>query len=336
MPGIKSPFPYGSLTLSSNIWYAPLAGCSGFAFRKLSARYRPGLHFCEMVKMQALHRLDQETLQMLDFDASMHPIGAQICGADVALAATCARIVEDLGFDAIDLNCGCPVDKVTKDNSGSGLLKTPHRIGEILAAIKAAVKIPVSVKVRTGWEAASINCVEVTKIAEAAGAQAITVHGRTRAQGYRGPADWQMIKACKEAARSILVMGNGDLFTMTNAAAMFAATGCDGLVIARGTLGQPWICRDIERAEVASPQIQLQESLEHILAHVECALAYSGAHRALVELKKAGTWYLQRHSSARALKAQVCQVAHYQEGLDMVRDAIAEGSAKDACAADTT
>lgn len=318
MRALKSPFQYGRLSLPSNIFCAPLAGCSGFAFRKVGAHFRPGLMYCEMVKMQALARLDQETLHLLDYDHTMHPIGAQICGADIALAGTCAQIAQDLGFDALDLNCGCPVDKVTKDGSGSGLLKEPRRIGEILAAMVARVQIPVSVKIRAGWDSASINCAEITQIAEQAGATAITVHGRTREQGYRGAADWSTIAECKRAASSILVLGNGDLFDAASFPAMFEKTQCDGFVVARGSLGQPWLCQYPAAPDQSIHCDRLVISLKYLAKHVESALHYGGSARALVELRKACTWYLQRHPKARGLKSRLCRCADFAEGLDLI------------------
>lgn len=315
------PFAYGPLNLASNIFYAPLAGCSGFAFRAMSAHYRPGLHYCEMVKMQALVRFDQETLNLLDYDGSMHPLGAQICGADAALAGPCAQIIEELGFDAIDLNCGCPVDKVTKDGSGSGLLRNPEKIGEIVANMRARVRIPVSVKIRSGWDEKSINGPEITKIAERAGAVAITVHGRTRAQGYRGPADWQIIAECKKAAKSILVMGNGDLHKRSDLLRMHDQTRCDGFVIARGCLGQPWICcESLESEDGEGAEGDCTRALDHIARHVECAAEYGGPAQALVELKKASTWYLQRQSAAKSLKSDLCHAKDYRWGLKMIQD----------------
>ncbi|KAG8172289.1 hypothetical protein JTE90_025602 [Oedothorax gibbosus] len=136
----------------------------------------------------------------------MRPIGAQLCGSKPELAAECARIIQDLGFDSLDLNCGCPVDKVTKDGSGSGMLKTPQLIGDILANMVSAVKIPVTIKIRAGWDSSQINAVEIVKIAESAGAKAICIHGRTRAQAYRGPANWDWIRECKQAAQTIKVI----------------------------------------------------------------------------------------------------------------------------------
>src|SRR3984957_5266185 len=153
----QTPFLLGKTVLRNNIFYAPLAGCPDFPFRRMSAHYRPGLMYCEMVKMDALIRHDPGTYHFLDYSPDMHPIGAQICGSKPGVAAQAAKIIEDLGFDVIDLNCGCPVDKITKDGSGSGMLKTPELIGEVLANMVAAVRIPVTVKIRAGWDESQIN-----------------------------------------------------------------------------------------------------------------------------------------------------------------------------------
>jgi tRNA-dihydrouridine synthase B len=205
---LKKPFSFGNLTLPSNIFCAPLAGCSDLPFRRMTARYRPGLIYCEMVKMDALIRHDPNTFRLLDYETGMHPIGGQLCGSKPQIAGQCAKIIEDLGFDVVDLNCGCPVDKVTKDGSGSGMLKNPELIGEVLANMVAAVKIPVTVKIRAGWDHQSIIVEEVTRIAEQAGAKAICIHGRTRSQAYQGLANWDYIARSKRVAKTILVIGN--------------------------------------------------------------------------------------------------------------------------------
>src|SRR5580700_274615 len=210
-PQMKSPFQLGTITLPSNIFCAPLAGCSDLPFRRMTSKYHPGLIFCEMVKMDALIRNDPHTYRLLDYEASMHPIGGQLCGSKPHLAGPCAKIIEDLGFDVVDLNCGCPVDKVTKDGSGSGLLKNPELIGDIISNMVSAVSIPVTIKIRAGWDMQSINAEQITAIAEQAGATAICIHGRTRSQAYKGPANWDYIRDCKRQAKRIKIIANGDI-----------------------------------------------------------------------------------------------------------------------------
>lgn len=301
---LKEPFQLGSLTLSSNIFCAPLAGCSDLPFRRMTTRFRPGLVYCEMVKMDALVRADANTYRLLDYEADMHPIGAQLCGSKPSIAGQAAKIIEELGFDVIDLNCGCPVDKVTKDGSGSGMLKNPELIGDVIANIRAAVSIPVTVKVRIGWDKESINVVEVGKVAKAAGCAAICVHGRTRAQGYKGPAEWEYIRACKEAVGEMLVIGNGDLFTPKAVRQMFVETGCDAVLIARGTMGQPWIIEDV-LSSLRGEGLALRSGADYknaLLEHFEHVIAYSSERQALLDLRRIGCWYLRQARGAGPLR----------------------------------
>lgn len=304
---LKRPFFLGSLELPSNIFCAPLAGCSDLPFRRMLYKYRPGLMYCEMVKMEALLHHNPKTYPLLDKDDHIHPIGAQLCGANPKLAAQCARMIEDRGFDVLDLNCGCPVDKVTKDGSGSGLLKNPHIIGEIISNMVAAVKIPVTVKIRAGWDSTSIVSPEVTRIAEAAGAKAICIHGRTRAQGYRGPANWDFIKMAKEAAKNILVIGNGDVINCENAERMFKETGCDALLLARGTMGQPWLIEDLyDHFEGSPPKIRSPiEGRDVFLEHLEHIVAYKNPEKAHFDIRRVGCWFLRNINGAKALREAI-------------------------------
>ena len=309
------PFWIGSTELPNKVLYAPLAGCSDLPFRRMSCRYRPGLVYCEMVKIDALVRNDPNTYRMLDYDSDMHPIGAQLCGSKPKMAAAAARIIEDLGFDVIDFNCGRPVDKVTKDGSGSGMLKTPELIGEVISSIVAVVQIPVTVKIRTGWDDKNINAVEVTRIAERSGAKAITIHGRTREQGYQGKANWDHIKACKAAAREILVIGNGDVFDAESALRMFAHTGCDAVLVSRGTMGQPWIAEDILRALAGEAPLvrSIRDLREGLLEHFDSIVRYQPERQSLLDMRRVGCWYLKRLTGVKELRAQLNRSASTQE-----------------------
>lgn len=320
MTPFSQPLQIGQLKLPHRIIYAPLAGCSDFPYRKMSAKYHPALMYCEMVKMDALVRHDEGTFHLLDFSEDMHPIGAQICGSKPGLAANAARIVEDLGFDILDLNCGCPVDKVTKDGSGSGMLKTPELIGEVIANMSAAVKIPVTVKIRAGWDDDHINAVQIVKIAEEAGAKAICVHGRTRQQGYRGSANWDYIKACKEAASSIVVIGNGDVVDGYSANEMYAKTGCDAVLIARGTMGQPWIAQDIlSHLSDDHPSIRTLEDCRKLLyQHFLYARSYHHDHRVCVDMRRIGCWYLKKAAGTRQFRELISRAKTIQEVEDLI------------------
>ena len=256
---------------------------------------------------------------MLDYSKDMHPIGAQVCGSKPELARDAARIVEDLGFDVIDLNCGCPVDKVTKDGSGSGLLKNPTLIGEILSTMVAAVKIPVTVKIRIGWNDDSIIAEDITRIAEEAGAKAIFIHGRTREQGYKGPASWKYIKQCKAKARSIKVIGNGDAFCGESAYNLFKETNCDGILIARGTLGTPWVIKEIEAYMQGAHYSVSQEELKHtFLQHLEYIRAYLPTKKVLTEMRKIGAWYLRKDSKLKELYQQLQRSESILDCMQMV------------------
>lgn len=316
------PFALGSAVLPNNILYAPLAGCSDYPFRRMACRYRPGIVYCEMVKMDALVRHDSHTYRLLDYDSTMHPIGAQLCGSKLKLARESARIIEDLGFDVLDFNCGCPVDKVTKDGSGSGMLKTPELIGEILTEMKAAVKIPVTVKIRAGWDEMSINAAQITRIAEDAGAQAIAIHGRTRAQGYKGPANWDYIKACRAEAKKILLIGNGDVFDAPAALRMFDATGCDAVLVSRGTMGQPWIVEDILRMQQGLEPLErtTQDIREALFDHFDCILKYQNERQALLDFRRVGCWYLKRCEGVKELRMRLNRCATTGEAIKLIEE----------------
>lgn len=323
MNPLKTPFKLGKLALPSNIFFAPLAGCSDLPYRYMARRYgKGGLHYCEMVKIDALVRHDPHTYRLLDFTPDMHPIGAQICGSKPKMAGAAARIIEDLGFDVIDLNCGCPVDKVTKDGSGSGLLKTPELIGEILTEMIAAVKVPVTVKIRVGWDEQSIQAPNITQIAERAGAKAITVHGRTRAQGYKGPANWEYIKQCKQAAKNIAVIGNGDLLACQDALRMHEATGCDGFLIARGGMGQPWLAHDIFAYLSGQEAIErdVADVKEALFEHFDTILRYRNERQALLDFRRVGCWYLKRCENVKPLRLQLNRAAGTKEVIEMIRE----------------
>lgn len=320
---LKKNYELGSLVLPSNIFYAPLAGCSDFAFRTMSSRFTPGLMFCEMVKMDALVRNDAGTFEMLKYSAHMRPIGGQLCGSKPELAAQSGRILEDLGFDVIDLNCGCPVDKVTKDGSGSGLLKNPEKIGEIVSNLVAAVKIPVTVKIRIGWDDAHINASEVTAIAEAAGAVSICVHGRTREQAYKGPARWEPIKECKAVAKKIRVVANGDIFSPEAAARCFEETGADALLIARGTMGQPWIAEQIIDHLEGNPY-KIRTALETCLAlkeHIDEIKKEKNEKGIIVDTRRISGWYVKGIPGASEVRNALCHAGSVSE-IDTIMDSL--------------
>jgi nifR3 family TIM-barrel protein len=286
-----------------------------------------------MVKMDALIRNDPHTYRLLDYEADMHPIGGQLCGSKPHLAAPCAKIIEDLGFDLVDLNCGCPVDKVTKDGSGSGLLKHPERIGEIIHQMVSAVNIPVTVKIRIGWDMQNINACEILQIAQAAGASAICIHGRTRSQGYKGPANWDVIKECKSRAKSIKVIGNGDIFDAASAEKIFAHTGCDAILLARGTMGQPWLIEDIYRHQNGESLFS-RSSLEYrdaLLEHLEHIISYHSDRKVVMDMRRVGCWYLKKGQGTRRLREGINRA----QSIAQVRALIADFPWEETCFSET-
>lgn len=321
---LDTPISLGNLTLPNRVFFAPLAGCSDYPFRQMvqGSSLRPGLFFCEMVKMEALVRGDPNTFHLLDYDASMHPIGAQLCGSDPNLAGEAAMCIEALGFDVVDLNCGCPVDKVTKDGSGSGLLKDPERIGKILMNMVEAVSIPVMLKIRIGWDDEHLVAEEITKIAEQAGAKAICIHGRTRVQGYTGPAIWEPIRACKQIAKTIHVIGNGDVMDAASALRMVEETGCDGVMAARGTMGHPWLAEEILAlsAGLSVPARTPAKSKEALLRHFAYICAYAPERTALLDMRRVGCWYVHHRFGARAFRGNISKANTLQEVKKMLEE----------------
>ncbi|QVL57808.1 MAG: tRNA dihydrouridine synthase DusB [Simkaniaceae bacterium] len=319
MKKFVKPLKLGDLSLPSNVFYSPLAGCSDYPFRQMAARYQVGLMFCEMVKMDALIRHEPSTYHLLDFDPSMRPIGGQLCGSKPELAGPCAKIIEELGFDVVDLNCGCPVDKVTKDGSGSGMLKNPELIGEVITNMVAAVNIPVTVKIRAGWDDENINATLITRIAEAAGAKAISIHGRTRQQKYTGKANWDHIKAAKEVARSIKVVGNGDVFDAEAGLALFKHTGCDAILVSRGTFGKPWIAEDVRRLDSYEPLI-MPDVKSHLLDHMAFITSYQTDRKALLDMRRIGCWYLREGTGTKKLRESLNRSKDLKEVERLIRD----------------
>lgn len=312
-------FKLGKLVLPNNIFYAPMAGLSDLPYRQMALKFRPGLMFCEMVKVEALVRNVRATMQMLEFTEDMHPIGAQICGSKSKIAAEAAKIIEDKGFDLIDLNCGCPVPKITKDGSGAAMLLNLELIGDVLSSMVSSVKIPVTIKIRTGWDDSSYCADKVTLIAEKAGAKAIFIHGRTRKQGYSGSANLEYIRKSKEIAHEIKVIGNGDVFTGEAAFKMFEETKCDGILVARGTLGKPWLVEEIEK-KVTKRSVK-EALLEHFQYIVQVK---AGDKKTFLNMKKVSFWYLRNYPGVKQLRLLLSKANSVNEIFYLVNHYVEE------------
>jgi tRNA-dihydrouridine synthase B len=296
----KKDFKIKNLVLPNNIIYAPLTEYTDFAFRKFIRHFHKGLIFCEMVKMEAL--VKNQSLNLLKFEESMRPIGAQIYGTSPKNAKNAAKKIEDLGFDLIDLNCGCPVPKVIKDGSGAALLGDLLSISKILESIISSVKIPVTLKIRLGWDEKSICIKEVVKIAEDVGCSAITIHGRTKKQGHIGKANWDCIKEAKSMSSDILIIGNGDLYTPEDVSNMFEKTKCDGVMIARGMLKNFNLAAEIENYFDNCIEKKGFNKKTALLKYIEYCVEEKGKRKALLDIKKICGWFLKSFRNVKNLR----------------------------------
>ncbi len=307
----------GNVEIKNRIVLAPMAGISNTSYRKIIKSMGCGLIYAEMVSDKALVYQDKKTLSMLKMDEVERPIAQQIFGSDVSSFVEAAQFVEKyMKPDIIDINMGCPVPKVAiKNQAGSALLKNPEKIYEIVSAVVKAVSVPVTVKIRSGWDNSSINAVEVAKKVELAGAQAIAVHARTRSQGYTGTADWNIIKQVKETVK-IPVIGNGDVKSCFDAEKMLKETGCDAVMIGRGVLGNPWLIRDcVEYLEkgILPKEVSKKEKLSMLKKHYQLLLEDKGERLALLEIRNHAIWYLKNLSGSAKIKNKICSVKSSQE-----------------------
>ena len=266
----------GNLTFENNVFLAPMAGVTDIAYRGLCKEMGCGLVYTEMVSAKALYYESDRTQSMLRFSKEEKPVAVQLFGSDAdIMAEVCEKFNEDKDVCLIDINMGCPAPKIVKNGEGSALMKSPDLAIEIVSKMKKKSTKPVTVKFRKGFDEDNINAVEFAKAMEYAGADAIAVHGRTRAQMYEGKADWDIIKKVKENVK-IPVIGNGDVFSAENALTLKEHTKCDGIMVARGAMGNPWIFREIKQAlnneEVVLPTPE--EKINMCLRHLELAIYY--------------------------------------------------------------
>ena len=317
-------FKIGNIEIKNKIVLAPMAGISNTSFRKIIKRMGAGLIYAEMVSDKAIVFDNEKTVGMLKMSEEERPIAQQIFGSDIKSFVEAAKIVEErMHPDIIDINMGCPVPKVAiKNQAGSALLKDPEKIKTIVSAVVKAVNVPVTVKIRSGWDEKNINAVEVAKICENAGAQAITIHGRTRAQGYSGKADWKIIKTVKEAVK-IPVIGNGDITNVYECKKMLEETGCDAVMIGRGVLGNPWLIRDcVAYLENGLPpeEVSFQEKIDMMREHYNLLKNDKNEVVATLEMRTHILYYLKGMPNNKEIKNKVCMAKSSEELLQVITE----------------
>ena len=301
-----------------------MAGISNTSFRKIIKRMGAGLIYAEMVSDKAIVFDNEKTVNMLLMSEEERPIAQQIFGSDLDSFVKAAKIVEEkMHPDIIDINMGCPVPKVAiKNQAGSALLKNPEKIKEIVNAVVKAVNVPVTVKIRSGWDEASINAVEIAKIIEKAGASAITIHARTRSQGYSGHADWNIIKQVKEAV-SIPVIGNGDVTSAYECKKMLEETGCDAVMIGRGVLGNPWLIKEcVEYLDNGTnlESVSNKEKVVMMKEHYNLLKNDKNEKVATMEMRTHILYYLKGMPNSKEMKNKVCMTKSSEELLNVLNE----------------
>lgn len=304
----------GKVALDSPLTLAPMAGATDTAFRLLAKKNTGCALVCtEMISAKGLVYAWERTRQLLRFSEKERPLSAQIFGSEPAVMAEAASILAREGVDIIDINMGCPVPKVVKNGEGVALMRNPQKAYAIIKAVASAVKCPVTVKMRKGWDSTEVNALTISLLAQDAGAAAVAIHGRTCDQLYSGQADWEIIKKIV-AALSIPVIGNGDIFTPQDACSMLQQTGCSAVMIGRGALGNPWIFPQtwhyLQYGEQL-PEPTTRERIDTALHHLQLLIKLLGEDQAVKKMRKHALWYLKGLRGVKAVKQQIIKAETY-------------------------